>query len=110
MTSSTAVVANRRVVADQRWAVFIGLVVLNAVDVLTTVLVLGRGGVEGNPFIRPMIDGVWQVSMLKAAILVIVGLLLTRSRGSRIAEFALTATTGWYLAVVAWNLVVLSMI
>jgi len=109
MTSGTAVVTTRRVLADQRWAMFAGLVVLNIVDVVTTMLVLGRGGVEGNPFVKPMIDGIWQVSLLKAAVLLIVAMLLVRSRRSRITELALAATTGWYLAVVLWNVVVLSM-
>lgn len=89
---------------------YFGLVVLNVVDVITTAVVLDRGGIEGNPFIKPMIEGIWQVSLLKAAVLIIIGMLLMRSKESRISDLALAATSGWYLAVVMWNFVVLSVI
>jgi len=89
---------------------YFGLVVLNVIDVITTAVILGRGGVEGNPFVKPMIDGIWQVSLLKAAVLLIIGMLLMRAKESRISNLALAATSGWYLAVVSWNLLVLAVI
>ncbi len=108
MISGTAVMTNHRVNSDQKWVVFTGLVVLNIMDVATTMLVLSRGGVEGNPFIRPLTGVVWQVSLLKAVVLAMIGVFLARSHQSRIGELALAATTGWYLAVVMWNLSVLA--
>jgi len=108
--NGTAVVAIRRTIADQRWSVYFGLVVLNVIDVITTAVILDRGGVEGNPFIRPMVDGIWQVSLLKAAVLIIIGMLLMRAKESRVSNLALAATTGWYLAVVLWNFTILAVV
>ncbi len=105
-----AVITIRRTFDDQRWSLYLGLVVLNVIDVITTFLIIGRGGVEGNPFVKPLIDGAWQVSLLKAAVLIIIGLLLMRCEQSRISNIALTGATGWYLAVVVWNLLVLAVI
>ena len=95
---------------DRRWSMFVGLAVLNVADVITTAMVLDRGGSESNPFVKPLVDDIWQVGLLKIAVLVIIAALLTRCRESRIAEFALAATTGWYLAVVMWNLAVLTIL
>jgi hypothetical protein len=100
----------RVVVTDPRWTLFVGLVVLNVLDLITTALVLDRGGEERNPFVQPLVDNLWHVGLLKALVLVIVATLLTRCRGSRIAELSLAATTGWYLAVVGWNVAVLTIL
>jgi hypothetical protein len=100
----------RAVLDGSRWAMFGGLVVLNIFDVITTAMVLDRGGEERNPFVQPFVDGIWQVAGLKALILVLVATLLARCQGSRIAEFSLAAATGWYLAVVCWNIAVLTIL
>ena len=100
----------RAFVADPRWTLFAGLVVLNVFDMITTALVLDRGGEERNPFVQPLVDNLWHVGLLKGLVLVLVATLLTRCRGSRIAELALAATTGWYLAVVSWNVAVLTIL
>lgn len=100
----------RTVLADTRWRLFAGLVVLNVIDIITTAMVLDRGGAERNPFVQPLVDDMVQVAALKGLVLVMVATLLTRCRGSRIAELALTLTTGWYLAVVAWNIAVLTIL
>lgn len=105
----TAAVRERAAV-DQRWLLFAALVVLNVADVITTELVLARGGIETNPFIEPIVDDMVTVSLLKGMVLAIVGLLLLRCRDSRVVELALTLTTGWYIAVVGWNLTVLAVI
>ena len=96
--------------ADPRWPLFVLLTVLNLADLITTVMVLDRGGAERNPFVQPIVDNMWLVGLLKAIVLVLVATLLTRCRGSRIAELALTGTTGWYLAVVCWNVAVLTIL
>ena len=92
---------------DQRWSLFALLVVLNVFDVITTELVIQNGGHETNPLIQPIVGSVLAVSALKAVVLAIVGILLSRCTPSRSIAVALTLTTGWYIAVVTWNTVVL---
>lgn len=89
---------------------FVGLTILNLADVITTAMVLDRGGSESNPFVKPLVESIWQVGLLKAAILVIIAVLLTRCRDSRIADLSLAIATGWYLAVVMWNVAVLTIL
>lgn len=95
---------------DQRWGLFITLVVLNILDVITTGLVIARGGRETNPLIEPIVHDLWAVSILKALVLGIIAALLVRSRGSSLTDTALTLTTGFYIAVVAWNTTVLAVL
>jgi len=100
----------RAVLGDPRWRLFVGLVVLNLIDLVTTSMVLTRGGSERNPFVQPFVDDIWQVGVLKGLVLVLIAVLLGRCRQSRIAEVALAATTGWYVAVVSWNVAVLTIV
>lgn len=100
----------RRLVADQQWSIYVGLVVLNVLDVVTTTMVLDRGGSERNPFVQPFVDGMWDVALMKALVLVFIAVMLMRCRESRMVETALAVTTGWYLAVVMWNLTVLALL
>ena len=95
---------------DQRWSLFITLVVLNIFDVITTELVIRAGGNETNPFIEPIVHNFLLVALLKALALTVVGLLLSRARPSRAIDLGLTLTTGWYVAVVIWNTVVLALV
>lgn len=107
---ATTVARWRAIVGDAGWSLFVGLVVLNILDLITTALVLDRGGEERNPFVQPLVENMWHVGLLKAAVLVLVATLLTRCQGSRIAELSLAGTTGWYLAVVCWNVAVLTIL
>jgi len=100
----------RAILDDPRWTLFAGLGVLNVLDLITTAMVLDRGGEERNPFVQPFVDNLWHVGLLKAMVLVLVATLLTRCQGSRIAELSLAGTTGWYLAVVFWNVAVLTIL
>ena len=93
-----------------RWQLFSTLVVLNVLDIVTTELVLRQGGVERNPFVQPIVHDMVQLSLMKAAVLGIVGLLLARASDSRIPDVALVGATGWYVAVISWNFTVLAMI
>lgn len=93
-----------------RWQLFSALAVLNVLDIVTTELVLRQGGVEKNPFVEPIVHDMVQLSLLKAAVLGIIGLLLARASDSRIPDVALVGATGWYLAVISWNLTVLALI
>ncbi|MEM7141622.1 MAG: DUF5658 family protein [Actinomycetota bacterium] len=100
----------RTILDDPRWFLYAGLVVLNVFDIITTAMVLDRGGSESNPFVQPFVESIWQVSLLKAAVLVIIAVLVARVEGSRLSEFALAGTAGWYLAVVSWNVAVLAIL
>jgi hypothetical protein len=100
----------RSALGDSRWALYLSLIVLNLLDLVTTALVLDRGGEERNPFVQPLVHNLWHVALLKGLVLVIVATLLTRCRGSRLAELSLAGTTGWYLAVVSWNVAVLTIL
>ena len=100
----------RRLLAEPRWSLFLGLIVLNILDLITTAFVLTNGGAERNPFVQPFIDNLWQIGLLKGAVLALIAMLLTRCPASRITELSLAATTGWYLAVVAWNVAVLALL
>ena len=93
---------------DQRWRVFVALSVLNLLDVITTELVLRAGGHETNPVVQPIVSNVFAVAGLKVVALTVVALLLARSRSSRAIDRGLVITTGWYVAVVGWNTVVLA--
>ena len=95
---------------DQRWSLFRLLVVLNVFDVITTEMVIQNGGHETNPFIQPIVGSVFAVSALKAAVLGVVGVLLSQCKPSRPIDLALTLATGWYVAVVIWNTVVLALL
>ena len=105
-----AAIVPERDATEQRWLLFAALVVLNLADVITTALVLAAGGVETNPLIQPIVDDIAVVALLKAAVLGVVGMLLVRCRDSRVVDIALVLTTGWYLAVVGWNVTVLALI
>ena len=94
--------------ADPRWSLYLGLVVLNVLDIITTSMVIDRGGAERNPFVQPFVHDMAQVTGLKAAVLVLIAALLTRCAGSRLAELSLAGAAGWYLAVVLWNTSVLT--
>ena len=95
---------------DSRWVLYWMLVVLNVLDVVTTGLVLDRGGRETNPIIEPIVHDLVLVSGLKLAVLYVVGFLLVRSRRSPMIDAALVITTGWYLAVVLWNSTILALL
>jgi hypothetical protein len=83
------------------------LVGLNLADLVTTRLVLDRGGTEANPVLEPIIHSMAHASLLKALCLAIVGLLLVRTgRTVRVAA-VLLAVNAWYTFVVLWNLRVL---
>ena len=99
-----------RLPVDHRWPLYIALVVFNVLDLITTAAVLDRGGTERNPLVKPIVDGIWDVALVKGLVLVLVAALLTRCRESRIADLALAGTTGWYIAVVIWNSAVLALI
>lgn len=86
---------------------FVGLVVLNMIDLTTTRLVLDRGGEEGNPVMAPIIDNVLGAFAVKALCLALIGALIVRSRRSARMLLVLAAVDAWYVLVIFWNLRVL---
>ena len=90
-----------------RWSVLAALVVLNVLDVVSTAAVIAAGGNESNPLMRPLIDGIWAAVALKTLVLFAIAWLLTRCTDSRRISVMMACTTGWYLAVVSWNLAIL---
>lgn len=99
----------RPFVLSRRWWLVAVLVVLNALDVVTTHLVLENGGVEGNPIMKPVVDELWHGALIKALCLAVIASLLVRCpKGSRRADCTLAAVCGWYLFVVVWNVTVIA--
>ncbi len=110
MSAWAATVDTRIEQGEKRWQLFRILVVLNVLDVITTGLVLAAGGSEGNPLIAPMVDNMANVALLKFAVLAGVAALLGRCHESRVVDIGIVAVTGWYAAVIGWNLTVLAVI
>ena len=81
---------------------------LNALDVISTVAVIAAGGTENNPLMRPLIEGVWPAVLLKTTVLILIAWLLHRCSDSRRIAVMMACTTGWYIAVVSWNVTVLA--
>ena len=94
-------------VTDSRWSVLAALVVLNILDVVSTAAVIAAGGNENNPLMRPLIDGIWPAVALKTVVLLSIAWLLARCTDSRRIGVMMACTTGWYFAVVSWNLAIL---
>jgi hypothetical protein len=84
------------------------LAVLNAADLVTTRLVLDRGGGEGNPVMRPFVEGVWGAAALKFGCLALIAVLARRCLGSVRVRRGLVGVVAWYAVVVVWNLVALA--
>ena len=101
-TAGTAAMALH---AQRRW-LFGFLVALNLLDVITTELVLQAGGVETNPIMQPVVHSVPMVILVKVIALSAAGLLLLKAKPSLMVDIALTIVTGWYTAVIVWNVLV----
>jgi hypothetical protein len=83
------------------------LIGLNIADLITTRLVLDRGGTESNPLMQGIIESAAHVWLLKGGCLVAVVALVLRSRMPQRVALTLGAVNLWYALVVAWNLGVL---
>jgi hypothetical protein len=94
-------------VDDSRWSMLAVLVVLNVLDVVSTAAVISAGGTENNPLMRPLVEGIWPAVVIKTAVLLTIAWLLGRSADSRRIGVMMACTTGWYIAVVCWNLTIL---
>lgn len=95
-------------VTPRRVQLAVALMVLNVADVLLTRGVLARGGVELNPLMRNLMAGVAAPLALKVAVCAVAGvLLLCCPPRSRVAEPAAVVLVGVYVAIVAWNALLL---
>lgn len=89
----------------RRIGLAVALIVLNLADVLTTRAVLASGGIEANPLMVGLMQGLAAPLLLKTAVAGVAGLLLLCCPpASRRAERATATVVGIYLAVVVWNL------
>ena len=84
------------------------LIGLNIADLVTTRLVLSRGGTESNPLMQGIVDSAAHAWLVKGVCLVAVVALVLRSRLPHRVAWTLGAVNLWYSLVVAWNLGVLA--
>jgi hypothetical protein len=99
------------VAAGRRRTVFVlvaVLAVLNFADLVTTRMVLDRGGAEGNPVMRPFVEGVWAAAGIKLTCVALIAVLASRCVASARIRWGLALVDGWYAVVVVWNLAVLA--
>lgn len=88
-------------------ALFVSLVALNVLDLVTTRMVLDRGGEEGNPVMAPVVHNLAAASLVKGLCLALIWVLILRSRRSPRMLAVIGAVNVWYAIVIAWNLKVL---
>jgi len=79
-----------------RYTLFWSLVALNVLDVLTTKLLLDRGGVEGNPLLG---DDLLTTGLVKTAVLLAIWTLIRRTD-------TIWAARGLYVTVIIYAVVV----
>lgn len=97
-------------VRDGRWGLLAILAVLQVLDVATTHQVLASGGIEGNPLMAPVVEGGWlaPLGMKLAVCTAIAAIVACCPSSSSLVRRGLTAVTGIYVAIVAWNLAILA--
>ena len=87
-----------------RWVMAAALVSLNLLDVITTKLILGAGGAEANPIMRPFIHDPAAPFLMKLSLAIGIGMLLLKApRESRFADRAVLLAIGIYAVVIGWN-------
>ena len=107
-TVEAAVSADRALLPIGRWLMAVALLVLNVIDVYLTKAILGRGGVESNPIMRPIIHDALSPIVLKTAIsLGVAVLLLASPREAKWADRAVGVVLVAYTLVMGWNLGIL---
>ena len=86
-----------------RFLAVVGLVALNALDLLLTRHLLQAGGTELNPLMALVIGGSWGV-VIKLGLPIVAGLRHLTAPLARKTVLALCWVNVLYLAVVTWNL------
>ena len=88
-----------------RWLMLAVLAALNALDLVTTRMVLDAGGTEGNPLMAPIIEHpVAPILVKTAAIVLIACMLRVCPPRSRVVDIGLAGVTFGYMIVVSWNM------
>jgi Domain of unknown function (DUF5658) len=96
-----------RSIPVRRWYLVATLVILNLLDVLTTRWILGHGGIEQNPILRPIIHDPLAPLLIKLGLCLVIGsLVLAAPRRSRFADGGLVAIVAIYTCVIGWNVAV----
>jgi hypothetical protein len=85
-----------------RFIAIVGLVALNACDLLLTRQLLGMGGTEMNPGMAAIIEGPWGI-LIKLGVPILVGFRHLKAPLKRTLVFALCWMCVLYLGVVVWN-------
>jgi hypothetical protein len=80
------------------------LVILNALDIVTTMHVLAAGGTEGNPVMAPIVESPWRFILVKALALGAVAIFVDGQGQSRTVRTALWTVVLVYSYVVLHNL------
>lgn len=111
MTTAIAVLnrLDRRIAVDTdedlhrlRFLAVVGLVALNACDLLLTRILLDLGGTELNPLMALMIEGPWGV-VVKLGLPILVGYRHLQAPLKRPLVFGLCWMCVLYFGVVLWN-------
>jgi hypothetical protein len=101
--------APSRGVPARRWVLAASLLFLNLVDILLTRTILGRGGVEANPLMAPIIHHPAYPVIIKVMVsLGVGGLLFASPTDSKLSDRAVLAVIVGYVAITVWNLRVLA--
>ena len=96
---------------QRRWLMLAVLAVLNAVDLVTTRMVLDAGGTEGNPLMAPIIHHPVAPILVKTVAIALVACLLRACPArSRVVDIGLLGVTLGYMVVVSWNMLNLATI
>lgn len=96
-----------RVLADRGFRLRL-LAVLNALDVLTTTVVLSLGGTESNPALQGVVEHWWKPLAIKAMVLAAMWAVVLRTPlRSRVADIGLVLAWTFYAGVVGWNTLLL---
>lgn len=90
---------------QRRWLLLAMLAVLNALDLVTTRLVLEAGGTEGNPLMAPIIHHPVAPILVKTAAIALIAVVLRACPPrSRVVDVGLLGVTLGYMIVVSWNM------
>jgi len=96
-----------RVLDDRSFRVWL-LVTLNALDLLTTAVVLSLGGLEANPAMQGVVEHWWKPIVVKAVVLGLLWMVVLRTPvRSRLTDVGLIAAWCFYAGVVLWNTLLL---
>lgn len=97
-----------RLIPLHRWFMALFLLLFNVADVLITKAILGHGGIEQNPVMKPIMDDRAMPLVVKTLVALFVGALLLRAPvPSKLADRAMGLVLVTYVLVLGWNFGVL---